>query len=472
MNVAVPLPKHSPMFGHEASSHTVCRRCSRRISLISKKRGDEGARTRIHSGLRSGSAATPPCVLGMRRGLARALVLDAGRVGRRLVGGVVHGRVRARRRARIGASIAPAASTSRSHAEVGQLRDREPGKAARIDVPEGCQVHRDVQRQSVIGAAIAHFEAKRGDFRLDTAATHVDTWRVGPAVRRYPLRIKEFYHRRLDRTDHVPDAQAGAAEVDEQVGDHLPRPVIGDLPAAIDLDHGNAGVAPQMLAAPGEPERVHRRMLGQPDLVGGTRVARVGERLHRAPAALVIGMAERPDDGAAGLVAARGCPRRERLRDGVRLVHGSKPAVRRQSTIATIGWDGELAIERVQLLARRGVDRGRHREVVALARRAHLERGRREVRRVLQHHVDDRLRKAVVAPAHHLDREGHRELERGCGGFAHGDQPAGEPYMYSRVSGWGSRPSSSGLPASSCHSDSQPRSKACADPAMYTRQTR
>ena len=35
MKVAVPLPKHSPMFGHEASSHTVCSLCSRRICLIS-----------------------------------------------------------------------------------------------------------------------------------------------------------------------------------------------------------------------------------------------------------------------------------------------------------------------------------------------------------------------------------------------------------------------------------------------------
>ena len=35
MKVAVPLPKHSPMLGQEASSHTVCSRCSRRIDLIS-----------------------------------------------------------------------------------------------------------------------------------------------------------------------------------------------------------------------------------------------------------------------------------------------------------------------------------------------------------------------------------------------------------------------------------------------------
>ena len=29
MNVAVPAPQHSPIFGHLASSHTVLRRCSR-----------------------------------------------------------------------------------------------------------------------------------------------------------------------------------------------------------------------------------------------------------------------------------------------------------------------------------------------------------------------------------------------------------------------------------------------------------
>ncbi len=35
MNVAVPLPKHSPMFGQLASSHTVTRLFARRMSLIS-----------------------------------------------------------------------------------------------------------------------------------------------------------------------------------------------------------------------------------------------------------------------------------------------------------------------------------------------------------------------------------------------------------------------------------------------------
>src|SRR4051812_49314981 len=52
MKVAVPWPKHSPMFGQDASSHTVCSFASRRIFLISVKRSPPPARTRIHSGLR------------------------------------------------------------------------------------------------------------------------------------------------------------------------------------------------------------------------------------------------------------------------------------------------------------------------------------------------------------------------------------------------------------------------------------
>ncbi len=73
MNVAVPLLKHSPMFGHEASSHTVCRRCSRRIFLISLNRGDDGARTRIQSGFFSRSAAIT--LIGMREVFAAPVCL-------------------------------------------------------------------------------------------------------------------------------------------------------------------------------------------------------------------------------------------------------------------------------------------------------------------------------------------------------------------------------------------------------------
>src|SRR2546429_1678756 len=56
MKVAVPLPKHSAMFGQEASSQTVCSFCRRKMSLISWKREfGLAARTRIQAGLGKGA---------------------------------------------------------------------------------------------------------------------------------------------------------------------------------------------------------------------------------------------------------------------------------------------------------------------------------------------------------------------------------------------------------------------------------
>ena len=77
MNVAVPLPKHSPIFGHEASSHTVNNSCSRRIFLISPKRVDEDAAfTRIHSGFFRVSLCST--LTGMRDTLSNAFCFLVG----------------------------------------------------------------------------------------------------------------------------------------------------------------------------------------------------------------------------------------------------------------------------------------------------------------------------------------------------------------------------------------------------------
>ncbi len=74
MKVAVPPPKHSPMFGQLASSQTVCRRCSRRICLISWKRVPGlPALTRIQSGFFRTSAGST--LIGMRAVLACAFCL-------------------------------------------------------------------------------------------------------------------------------------------------------------------------------------------------------------------------------------------------------------------------------------------------------------------------------------------------------------------------------------------------------------
>src|SRR3546814_4479704 len=57
MNVAVPWPKHSWMFGQLASSHTVTRRFSRSLALSFWTALPDGIRTRIHDGLRSTGAS-------------------------------------------------------------------------------------------------------------------------------------------------------------------------------------------------------------------------------------------------------------------------------------------------------------------------------------------------------------------------------------------------------------------------------
>src|SRR3546814_10818848 len=57
MNVALPWPKHSWMFGQLASSHTVTRRFSRILALRFWTALPDGIRTPIHDGLRRTGAS-------------------------------------------------------------------------------------------------------------------------------------------------------------------------------------------------------------------------------------------------------------------------------------------------------------------------------------------------------------------------------------------------------------------------------
>src|SRR5512134_709178 len=65
MKVAVPPAKHSPRFGQDASSHTVCRRFSRSTPLSRPTAGLAGERARIHGGLRSARVVVS-ILIGMR----------------------------------------------------------------------------------------------------------------------------------------------------------------------------------------------------------------------------------------------------------------------------------------------------------------------------------------------------------------------------------------------------------------------
>ena len=77
-------------------------------------------------------------------------------------------------------------------------------------------------------------------------------------------------------------------EIDQQVGDELARAVVGDLAAAVDLDHRYADVAQQVLGLAGLAEREHRRMFEQPQFVGSVGAALGGEGLHRTPGRFVF----------------------------------------------------------------------------------------------------------------------------------------------------------------------------------------
>ncbi len=178
-------------------------------------------------------------------------------------------------------------------AEVAKLRHGEPLVAARVDVGKRREVHRDIECEPVVGAAVAHAQAQRRDFRFTAGGHHVNARRRGLAVRANAHCIEPSYHARLDLPDHRANAEASSLEVEQQIRDELSGAVVGDLAAAVDLDRGNPVVTQQVLAPARKSQRVDRGMLGEPDFVARIGAARGGERLHRAPGRLVLGAAER-----------------------------------------------------------------------------------------------------------------------------------------------------------------------------------
>src|SRR5258707_3074591 len=137
MKVAVPLPKHSAMFGHEASSHTVCSFCRRRMSLISWKREPGlAARTRIHAGFGSVMArGTMRIVFALPFSFTPAsrMLEIVDHPGRQLL---AHG------------------ARAVGKAERACLRDGDAGVTAGIDDGERRKVHVDVERHAMVRPAL------------------------------------------------------------------------------------------------------------------------------------------------------------------------------------------------------------------------------------------------------------------------------------------------------------------------------
>src|SRR5258706_12027038 len=286
MKVAVPCPKHSPMLGHDASSQTVCRLASRRIRLISAKRSPPPARTRIHSGLRSGFGWRT--LIGIRAVLRSRLrcsfrsesdMACTALCGKGLRGEDAPEGGRETLLHRVDAITDP---------QEGEARRFETRVSARIDTRERLQGQVHVEREPVIRASARDAKPDGGDL----AAVDIN---AGPAA--HPLAadavLVEHRERRLLEAAHQllhPDAHA--PQVEEHISDRLPGTMKSDLPAAIGANNGDVARGEHVLVPAGEPKREDRRMLEKPDLVASPRAARLRKRLHRPPGRLVRDAAE------------------------------------------------------------------------------------------------------------------------------------------------------------------------------------
>src|SRR5947209_1716160 len=189
MKVAVPLPKHSAMFGQEASSQTVCSFWRRRMSLISWKREfGLGARTRIQAGFGSGAP----------RGTMRMVFAwpFSFTPASRMLESVDQ------------EACEPLADFGgrSGHAEVAGLRDGEAGIAAGVDRREGSEVHVNVEREPMVCPAPHYPYAERRHL----GPLHIDSRRAGPAR---GTAADEVDHHLLEQAHELAHLDAAAAEI-------------------------------------------------------------------------------------------------------------------------------------------------------------------------------------------------------------------------------------------------------------------
>ena len=172
-------------------------------------------------------------------------------------------------------------------------RHRKPPMAADIDALEGRQIHRHIERQSVIARTAADPESDAGQL----GAAHIDPRRLSRTLRGHTQLGHIGDDGILERHDQLAHTQGMPPQIDEWIHHQLSRTVIGHLTAAVDLNHRNIARRQQMLAAGIQSQREHRRMFDEPDFVGSRTVSVVRKLLHRPPGRLVRHLAEMPDHG-------------------------------------------------------------------------------------------------------------------------------------------------------------------------------
>jgi hypothetical protein len=106
--------------------------------------------------------------------------------------------------------------------------------------------------------------------------------------------VEQVYHGLFHAPNERADTEGAPAQVEHQVRNELAGAVIRDLAAAVDAHYRDAVVhARQVFRLARDAQRVHRRMLEQPDLVRCIGTAPGSERLHALPRRLVIEETER-----------------------------------------------------------------------------------------------------------------------------------------------------------------------------------
>ncbi len=128
-----------------------------------------------------------------------------------------------------------------------------------------------------------HPQAKRGDL----GARDIDAGGVGADLGENAMVGKKIHDGGFEEVDQALDAQTGAFEIQQQVGDELSGSVVGHLPATIHLEYGNATRIQQVLPTAGLAQGVNGRVLQEPEFIGGFRVAGVREVPHGLPDRLI-----------------------------------------------------------------------------------------------------------------------------------------------------------------------------------------
>src|SRR5258708_4988832 len=122
--------------------------------------------------------------------------------------------------------------------------------------------------------------------------THVDAGGAFHAVAGDAEMLQRADDRIFDAEHVFLDEVAQALQIQQRIGDHLARAVVGDLPAAVGCDHGNVARVQQVVTFPGKALREMRGVLADPELVARAGIAAARECLHGLHRGFVVGTAQ------------------------------------------------------------------------------------------------------------------------------------------------------------------------------------